>query len=338
MDIFLTIDTECSEERLVRGTVRPPLGYDLMMRGRLEGHPSGLGTDLIMSELNRYQFRATFFVEALCAEYFGVDGLASVCGELEHGGHDVQLHLHPNFQQPEWRTNGDEPLPDNIGEYALAQQCLLLERGIAILTAAGVPRPSIVAFRAGNYGASNSTWHALQTVGISVDSSLNLWALNKDCRMVVKGTPNDLFEPFTGIWELPISCFADRAGYRHLEITAISAAEMRYALERFRQYGVRAATIVMHPGEFFVVDDHRRKRGRPNTINIARLRSLLRFLNRSRDRFQLRTVGALAAELKCGGNRPGPPVTVLPSGSAMLRLGRLPSQLLKRTLMRPRSH
>jgi len=306
-----------------------------MMRGRLDGYASGFGTDLILTELARYQFRATFFVEALCAEHFGIEGLTAVCRELRIAGHDVQLHLHPNFQMPEWRNVSNDPPPDNIGMYTVTQQRELLERGMAILSTAGIPRSSIVAFRAGNYGASNNTWQAIAEAGLCVDSSFNLWALGKDCQFVVPGTPNDLFEPVPGVWELPVSCFAESSGYRPLQITAISAAEMRYALEHLRRGGARAATIVTHPVEFFVVDDHRRRLGRPNHVNISRLRSLLSFLNQSRDNFQLRTVGSLAAELRCcrgAGLSPASP----PRGSARLRAARFPMQLVKRVLMRPR--
>lgn len=336
MEVYITVDTECTEERLVRGHVRPPLGFDVMMRGRFEGHKAGLGTDLIVSELGRYDFHATFFVEPLCAEYFGTDGLAAVCSDLRKSGHDTQLHLHPNFRRPEWRQTGLLPLPDNICDYDLGAQRALLADGVALLAKAGVPRSSIVAFRAGNYGASNATWQALKDVGFSVDSSLNLWAVGRDCQIVTNVLRNDLFEAIPGVWELPVTCFAESKGYRHLEITAISSAEMRYALTNLQESGTTAATIVTHPGEFFVVDDPSRLLARPNYINIARLRSLLSFLHRFRDRFTVRTVGWLAMNLPIQSSRDGTGPAAIPVGSAGLRLARLPVQALKRVLMRPR--
>ena len=336
MEVYLTVDTECTEERLIRGTIRPPLGYDLMMRGRFDGYASGFGTDLIVRALGQYGFQATFFVETLCTEFFGVEGLAAVCRDLLTSGQDIQLHLHPNFRKPEWRHQGQQPVSDNIGDYSLQEQETFLRTGIEVLVSAGVPRSSIAAFRAGNYGANNVTWQALRNVGLSVDSSFNLWAVGKDCQIVAHGTPNDLYEPIPGVWELPITCFSEARGYRHLEIAAVSAAEMRHALRQLRQAGARAATIVTHPGEFFVVDDRERRRGRPNTINIARLRSLLAFLDGSRNHFEVRTVGWLGNIVQKGRIAGRREPMVIPRGSSMRRTARLPMQAIKRYIMRPR--
>jgi hypothetical protein len=338
MEVYLTVDTECTEERLVNGRIRPPVGYDLMMRGRFEGHRNGFGTDFLIRELARYGFRATFFMEVLCSEHFGLEGLTSVCRDLQNAGQDLQLHLHPNFRRPEWRANGGEAPADNIGEFDLETQISLLAAGIDILNRAGVPKDAIVAFRAGNYGASNLTWQALKRVGLSIDSSFNLWGIGTEgwC-LIDDGERNDLYEAIPGLWELPVSCFRESHGFRHLEITAISSSEMRHTLSQLHAAGTRAATIVLHPGEFFVIDDHEHHRGRPNTINIARFRNLLRFLNGSRNRFQVRTVGALAAELRTAGLRRSDRPDAIPRGSHMRKLARLPVQAIKRTLMRPRN-
>ena len=337
MEVYITVDTECTEERFVNGSIRPPIGYDMMMRGRLNGRQTGWGTDLILAELARYEFRATFFVEALCAEHFGVEGLSDVCKDLRNSGQDVQLHLHPNFRRPEWRRSNGTPLPDNIGDYGLAEQEGLLKAGVSLLQRAGVPRSSIVAFRAGNYGASNVTWQALQNTGFLIDSSLNLSYIGKDCQIVPDQPRIDLYEPMSGLWELPISCFTEGNGYRHLEITAILFTEMKAILNQLQRAGAKAATIVTHPGEFFVIDDHVGGTGRPNRVNIARFVQLLKFLDGARDRFELRTVGALAATLSTKREPLGmTPVVRVPAGSRVLRIARMPVQVAKRLATRPR--
>ena len=337
MDVFVTVDTECTEERLVGGQVWPPLGYDVMMRGRVGGHDRhGLGTDLIVSELGKYGFRATFFVESLCAGFFGVQGLADVCADLAASGQDIQLHLHPNFRRPEWRRSGGTPLPDNIGEYTVAEQAELLSAGLRLLAGAGVPRRSLVAFRAGNYGASNHTWQALKQVGLEIDSSLNLSCIGGDCLIVPDRPRIDVYEALPGVWELPVSCFQEGRGYRHLEITAITAREMERTLLRLRDAGARTATIVTHPGEFFVVDDPRTCSGRPNRINIARLRKLLAFLDSRRAEFAVKTVAELAGELRISPPAGGHTPAAAPSGSVLLRAARLPVQMIKRLSTRRR--
>ncbi|MGH7584311.1 MAG: polysaccharide deacetylase family protein, partial [Gemmatimonadales bacterium] len=132
--VYITIDTECVEERLARGILRPPLGYDVMVWGRFANRRRTLGLELILAALKDFDFQATFFVEALAAEVFGADGLAAVCTMLRDQRQDIQLHLHPNLRRPEWRRAGLAPLPDNIGKYTFADQVALLEAGLGHLT------------------------------------------------------------------------------------------------------------------------------------------------------------------------------------------------------------
>lgn len=336
MDVYFTIDAECSEERQTPFRVRPPLGVDLAVRGRLANHSPGLGTDLLLAELNRVEVPATFFVESLCTEFFGDEALTALIGDMQRVGHDIQLHLHPNFKQPEWRVIGAEPPEDNIGAYPRDDQVRLLEDGIRHLVRCGVPRDRLCAFRAGNFGATNSTWDALTEVGLHVSSSLNLANFDLNCLITPDRPRVDLYEAIPGVWELPVSCFREGAVYRPLQITAISFAEMREALESLEATGHGCATILTHPEEFFTIDDERIPFGRPNHINIRRLRRLLDYLNRERGRYNLRTVGWLGKQLKSGSITAPAEVPPIPFGSARQRVLRHASQFMKRVLMRPR--
>ncbi|MBA2291047.1 MAG: hypothetical protein H0W15_01180, partial [Gemmatimonadales bacterium] len=296
--VYITTDVECAEERLVRGRIRAPVGYEMMMWGRFANQRRELGIGLIMDQLERHGFRGTFFVEALCAGVFGVEGLRDACIALRSRGHDVQLHLHPNMKRPEWRATGGEPLPDNIGDYRVDEQTVLLREGLATLLACGVPRDEMNSFRAGNYGAANSTWQALRNVGLLVDSSLNLCYLGLDCAIEWPTPEVDLFEADAGIWELPVTNFEVGERHRHLEVTAISVAEMVHALQRSRVSGVEHVTIVTHPGEFFMIDSVERRLGRPNRINIGRLRRLLEYLAGHSQQFDVCTVGQLGNDVR----------------------------------------
>jgi hypothetical protein len=336
MDVFITIDTECTEERSTPFGVRPPIGYDVMMRGRFANQARGLGTDLLISELTRAGLPATFFLEALCAEYFGHDGLAVVVEQLLEAGQDIQLHLHPNFRRPAWRASGGEPLEDNIGAYPLEDQIRLLKDGISHLTHCGVPRERLCAFRAGNFGASNSTWNALAHADLCVSSSLNLAYRELDCLIVPDRPRIDVYQPVAGVWELPVSCFREAAGYRPLQLTAVTFAEMRHTLDRLERAGTSCATIVTHAFEFFIVDDERVPSGRPNRVNVGRLKRLLDYLSREHTRFNVRTVGWLGAQLKAGKFVVPARVFPIPSGSVRLRALRYAAQLVKRLEMRRR--
>src|SRR5438067_10569104 len=89
--VYITIDTECAEER----GDNPPLGWDLRVWGRFENQRRALGIELIMDELERYGLHGTFFTEALGSAYFGEQGLGEVVRAMVVRGHDVQLHTHP---------------------------------------------------------------------------------------------------------------------------------------------------------------------------------------------------------------------------------------------------
>src|SRR5690606_37806403 len=127
--VYITIDTECAEER---GSATP-LGSDLPVWGRLANQPRALGIALIMDEPERYNLRGTFFTEALGSAYFGEHGLADVCRAMVTRGHDVQLHTHPRQIVANYRTLGLSAASDDIGAYSVDEQAELLKRGVAIL-------------------------------------------------------------------------------------------------------------------------------------------------------------------------------------------------------------
>jgi hypothetical protein len=330
--VYITVDVECAEERRVGGITQPPQGYDLRMWGRFRNQKKDLGIDLIMRELEACGHRATFFLEPLGSSHFGIDGLREVCTALRERGHDVQLHAHPVQKQVSWWTQGLAPPADDMADYSVAEQTLLLEEGLGLLVRCGVPRSDLNAFRAGNFGANNSTWKALARAKLRLDSSLNLNYLGKNCRIEWPRPETGLFDTGEGVWELPISNFREAGGtFRHLQLTAVSLREIGHYLDQARRHGIREVTIVTHSFEFFFVDSIAQKTGRPNRINVHRLRGLARLLREREADFEVETVGALAARL------PVPTldgVTEVPIGNKFHRVGRLLEQGLKRVQAR----
>jgi hypothetical protein len=330
--VYITVDVECAEERRVGDVTQPPQGYDLRMWGRFRNQKEELGINLIMRELEAYGHRATFFVEPLSSSHFGIGGLREVCTALRGRGHDVQLHTHPVQKQIDWWTRGLAPPADDMAAYSVADQTLLLEEGLGLLEQCGIPRSEMNAFRAGNFGASNSTWQALARAKLRLDSSFNPNYLSKNCRIEWPRTETGLFDTGEGVWELPVSNFREADGtFRHLQLTAVSLREIEHYLDQARKYGIHEVTIVTHSFEFYFVDSIVKKTGRPNRINVHRLRELARLLRKREADFEVETVGALAARLPLPARDAA---TAVPSGKRVHRVGRLLEQGIKRVQAR----
>lgn len=334
--VYITIDTECAEERLCDGRLVPPLGYDLRVWGRLINQREALGIERIMRELDACGLRGTFFMESIGARYFGISGLRDACAALRERGHDVQLHLHPVQRRPDFRSRGEAPASDDIADYSEEEQAALLREGRALLVEAGVPEGEIVGYRAGNFGASNETWAAMRRAGIPLSSNYNPCYFSRNCKMRLDRAPLGLFaSPEEGVWELPITNFREpRGGYRHMQITAVSVAEMAECLQRCRALGVQEVTLVTHSFEFFFVDDAERRRGHPNQINLERLRSLCRYLQQHAHEFEVDTIGALGQRLRSGAQEVRPALGEPPRISPLPYARRLAEQALKRVAQR----
>jgi hypothetical protein len=327
--VYITCDVECAEERVDgSGHVQPPIGYDMRVWGRFSRQSREHGIGFLMSELEDAGLRGTFFVEALGAEFFGDAGLRDVCHGLRTRGHDVQLHLHPVLTRPHWRTDVHDPVQDDIGDYPIAEQVSFLRRGIAILDRCGVPASEIVAFRAGNFGASNATWESLSAVGLRLSSSYNACYLGGSCRLEWPREEQSLFDTGRGVWELPVTNFNEAGGgKRHLQVSAASTGELIDALEQAYGFGLPEVTLVTHPFEYFYVDSVAKRRGRPNRINQARFRRLCGYLRQQTHRFEVETVGALARRLPLD---VGPPPVIALRGKRRHRVQRLVEQAVKR--------
>lgn len=327
--VYITIDTECAEER---GLADPPMGWDVRVWGKFANQRRALGIEMIMAELAAYGTRATFFVEALGAAYFGEDELARVCGALVRGGHDVQLHTHPIQIRANYRSLGEPPANDDIGSYSVADQVQLLTTGLDRLARCGVPRESLRAFRAGNYGASNATWAAMAKAGLSLSSNYNP-SYRHRCTLESPHASAGLWlDAPSGVWELPITTVRQRGGgQRHAQITALSSGEFRALLDDAHASGLTEVTVVTHSFELYHVDSIAPARGRLNTLNVLRLRELCRYVAEHPDRFAIDTCGDLAARIATGEETPptDPRLPVV-RGHARHRVVRLVEQTLKR--------
>lgn len=264
--MFITIDTELSESRHRRGM---PIQANLArsIYGEVAGGPFGIGWQ--MDRLEAYGLRAVFFVDPLPALVVGAHFLGDLVGTILARGHEVQLHLHT-----EWIALADTAPTERrsgrlLRDFSGHDQERLVEHGAMLLETAGAPRP--IAFRAGNYGASDETLSALARQGFLWDSSFNAYYRGGACRIAL---PDDSNAPVkrAGIVEVPVSGINDRPGrFRPAQICSLSQWEMCAALDHAAMHGQPTFVIVSHGFEMLSRD-----RSRPNRAVIARFERLCR--------------------------------------------------------------
>ncbi len=340
--VYITIDVEGREERMLGGEILPAAGYDLRVWCRYKNQSQDLGIDLIMRELETYGFKGTFYVDPIGSYSFGIDELAKICEEIQKRNHDLQLHLHPIQREARWWSLKKSAACDNMAEYSLDEQVSLIEEGCAILSRCGVPRQNVISLRAGHYAADGNTWRAMAKCGLRISSNHNYCHIKKGrCRLEWPDDVASLFQTDVGVWELPISNFIESRGdYRHFQITAISLDEMQDILLQAAKSELSHVTIVTHSFELAHLDSVPHKRGRLNGVNLRRLRGLAKFLAHHQDIFQVETVKELGQRID---KEKTNPQASLPQGKVSLKAGRLLQQIYKRIdekipLMEPISH
>lgn len=262
--VFLTIDTELMWRHHVAG-----LDAGAIVARSLE--PAGVGIGWQLEQLRRHKLKATFFVDPMPCLVYGLDWMKRVVGAILDAGQEVQLHLHPNWAGAKPGDGGAAHALFQLTEYSFDEQCELIAGASDMLTAAGVPEP--VAFRAGSYAASDDTLAALAELNFLYDSSHNgsehPWpsACSLDPRQIAPIAHR-------GVTEVPVTLIEDQRGHlRHFQICALSAAEMRAALDHAARESHAAVTIVGHGFELA-----NRAGTRPNAVHVRRFETLCRIL------------------------------------------------------------
>lgn len=283
MNVYLTFDIEiwCNGWAELDGQF--PASFERYVYGRSPKGSYALPKTLEI--LSRCGLHGVFFVEPLFAARFGIESLKEIVELIKAGGHDIQLHLHP-----EW---ADEIRPlifegagvkrQHLSFYTLDEQCALIELGKKLLTEAG--GGEAIAFRAGSFAANADTYRALNRCGIHLDSSLNL--VHSDSGLDLRGKL-DFSRPqrVEGVSILPMTVFRDGTGrLRPAQVGACSFGELRDALESAAIAGVEHFVLLSHNFEMM-----KQGRSEPDTIVVRRFEKLCEYLADNRDRYQIRTL------------------------------------------------
>lgn len=260
--VLITIDTELVWRHHAAG-----LGWEENLRRSYEA--AGVGVPYQLELLAEHGLKACFFVDPMPALVHGIEPVRRMVAPILDAGQEVQLHLHPFWARPEGPFR-------ELSELDAAEQQALLARARDLLVEAGAPPP--IAFRAGSYAANADTLRALATLGIRYDSSRNACA---EPGLSTVPVDSDQLSParIEGVIEVPVGQIEPRPGsLRHLQLCAVSFAEMRAALDHADRENHPVVTIVSHSFELA-----RRDGLRPNGLALDRFRRLCRYLADRRD-------------------------------------------------------
>ena len=228
--------------------------------------------------LNTHGLKGVFFVEPLFAARFGVEPLAEIIGLIQQAGQEVQLHLHP-----EWQNEARAPLILNYRQkrqglihYDLEEQTALIGHGVRLLQEAGANRPT--AFRSGGYSSNADTFLALARNGIFLDSSLNVTLGRSGAGL--PGASRRAGAHYIGdVLELPLSVFHNVAGrLRHVQVGSCAFSELVQVLQSARAAGWSYVTVMSHNFEMLLLGS-----SRPDWTVVRRFERLCKHLAVNRE-------------------------------------------------------
>ena len=276
MNVFITIDVEiwCDSWQTLDADF--PRSFERYVFGRSRHGDFGLPKTLEI--LARHSLKGIFFVEPLFATRFGIEPLATVVDLIQHAGHEIQLHLHP-----EWTDEARVPLLANVTSkrqhlsyYSLEEQQALIAHGLRLFREVGVATPN--AFRAGSFGCNMDTFRAVEANDLVFDSSVN---------QTVSVSAPDLAPALRGaapfrlgrLTEYPMSVFRDGFGVlRHAQVGACSYEELRDALLDAQRRGWNDFVLLSHNFELLRVAS-----ADPDLLVVKRFERLASFLAEHRD-------------------------------------------------------
>lgn len=319
MNVYLSFDIEiwCNGWEDLDGRFQS--SFERYVYGRSEKGEFALPKTLEI--LSRHGLRGVFFVEPLFAARFGIASLREIVGLIKAGGHDIQLHLHPEWAD-EIRPlifEGARVKRQHLSFYTLDEQCVLIELGKKLLNEAG--GGEVTAFRAGSFAANADTYRALNRCGIYLDSSLNL--VHPDSGLDLRERL-DFSRPqrVEGVNILPMTVFRDGTGrLRPAQVGACSFGELRDALASACIAGVEHFVLLSHNFEMM-----RQGRTEPDEVVVGRFEKLCKHLADNREQYQLGTFGDLT-EIRLSDAAKN-----LPSASLMATLQRHGEQAWRRVL------
>jgi len=323
-EICITIDTEFS----IGGAFADPESRRPIAEERVtcpaNGKENGLG--FLLACFEEFGIKATFFVEALNAAYFGDAPMGRIVERVLGAGHDAELHLHPcwlYFRHSDWqrRLAHDKP-NDNCDGRTVDELASMISSGRDMLRKWGAPSP--IALRTGGLRIDRNVHSAMSVTGIRIGSNIGIgWTPPPIVDFAIVGGRRW----FGQVLELPVLTYTQlKFGQRYLRrlltITSTSWPEMKSLLWQARRHGISPIIVLTHPFEFAKGSWSPLKLS-PNKINQGRLRHLCRFIAEHPDDFSSCTFRSGAPDWLRAGDQSCPQLTVpLPYAAARMAVNK----------------
>lgn len=192
---LITVDTEALPNRATEDHVKRLIWCE---------HEKGTAGVREMCAIgDEFAAKHIFFVD-MCGAYNRRNEIRDVMTWLDHAGHDVQLHMHPEYLPDDfWKTYGFNVMPRYLNQYTdAAKEEFLFSHFCAELTA--VTHKKINAFRPGSFRWNATTLRTLKKLDIPLSFS------NTTAAMHIGQNPysvptNRPFRWSNGIVEIPIT-------------------------------------------------------------------------------------------------------------------------------------
>jgi len=278
LNVYFTVDVEIWCNSWVNLDEKFPQAFREYIYGPTGKGDFGLPYQLRV--LNDHGLKGVFFVEPLFSTRFGAQPLAEIVGLIREAKQEVQLHLHT-----EWVDEAKVPLligiqgkRQHLMYFSENEQATLIKTGLRLMHEAG--STEINAFRAGSFAFNVDTLRALNTNGITFDSSYNASQFGLNSGVLPGET---IVEPikWNDVYEYPMTVFNDgTSGLRHAQLTACSFSEMEGLLWKALESGRTSFVILSHSFEML-----NRARKMPDPIVISRFQKLCAFMHKNRDSF-----------------------------------------------------
>ncbi len=287
VNVFITVDTEHSIGGAFHNLNLKPVGNQKRIYGKVGNKEYGI--PLIMDIADHYNLKVVFFVEVLNKYYFGEEETREVCEYIFKRGHEVQLHLHPNYLNFTEQNPANLKYKDNLFLYSLDEQTRLLKEGRDILQRYGIK--NVRAFRAGNYGFNRATLNALKKNNFLFDSSYN-YAFLKSTQGFENMVINDA-KLIDGIYEFPITNFIQNLPFKlkkpkPLDINGVNDEEIILTLDWANKTGlINHITIILHSFSFLEPLDVQYYKVKIRYYVIRRFERLCKFLFEHRKNFNV---------------------------------------------------